>query len=74
MFLDWKVRGDWSSDARPIRGTFPISEACTSAPFSDIGEVLSAHLHRTSLGICPHPHCERGIQTQLAAHPSQLPH
>lgn len=63
MFLDWKVRGDWSSDAHPICDTFPISEACTNAPFSDIGEVLGAHLHRTCLGLCPHPHREWGIQT-----------
>jgi len=63
MFLDWNVCGDWSSDACPVCGTFPISEARTSVPFSDIGEVLSAHLHRTCLVICPHPHCEWGIQT-----------
>jgi hypothetical protein len=62
MFLDWNLRGNWSSDARPVCCTFTISEACTYVPFPNIREVLSANLHCTGLVICPNPHREWSIQ------------
>lgn len=66
------MRGDWSSDAYPICCAFPVSQACEYSACSCLGEVLAADVHRSYLGICPHPHSKWCIQTHGTCHPDQL--
>ena len=67
------MRGDWSSNAYPICCAFPVSEARACSACSCFGEVLHADVHRSCLGICPHPHSKWCIQAHGTCHQDQLP-
>ncbi|XP_062199817.1 nucleobase-ascorbate transporter 2-like isoform X1 [Phragmites australis] len=69
----WEMCGDWSSNAYPICRSFTISQACACPACSHFGEVLTADMHRSCLGICPHPHSKWCIQAYGTCHPDQLP-
>ena len=73
IFAGWEMRGDWSSNAYPLCCAFPVSEARACSACSCFGEVLHADVHRSCLGICPHPHSKWCIQAHGTCHPDQLP-
>jgi len=66
------MRGDWSSNAYTLCCAFPVSQAREYSSYSCFGEVLTSDVHRSCMGICPHPHSKWCIQAHSTCHPDQL--